>query len=182
MSDLLSALKDTPIPTILVGSGIFFLLLAVVGTVAGKITVQPGQQWFAALVGAALVGLGLFVIYFAPPSRSEKEMTAAPSPQPPAQSNPPQPPAQTSRYPSFDCKTNHQPDEIAICNSGSLSYLDLQLDELYRALRIRLGKDEQARLAEEQNAWVSERNSCRGDESCLTKTYEARIAQLQSRR
>ena len=49
--DLLGAIKDTPLPTILVLAGIGFWLLAVAGSVAGKITVQSAGRWFAGLVG-----------------------------------------------------------------------------------------------------------------------------------
>lgn len=187
MSELLSAVKDTPLPTILVVAGIFFWLLAIAGTLAGKITVQPAHQWMAGLVGTVFIGLGLLT-YFTPTSLlglGGKEAAAA-APHPPTQNNTPQPstqidlPLSASRKPSFNCATDHEPDEVAICNNGTLSNLDLQLADLYRTLSDRLGKNQKARLIEEQRAWVQQRRSCQSNEPCLTKTYEARIAQLQS--
>jgi len=41
MDVLFGALKDTPLPTVLVVSGIFFWILAVAGSIAGRVTVDP---------------------------------------------------------------------------------------------------------------------------------------------
>jgi hypothetical protein len=41
MESAIAALKDTPIPTILVIAGIVFLLLAIAGQLAGRIAVPP---------------------------------------------------------------------------------------------------------------------------------------------
>jgi hypothetical protein len=41
MEGVIKALKDTPIPTILVIAGIVFLLLAIAGQLAGRIAVAP---------------------------------------------------------------------------------------------------------------------------------------------
>src|SRR6266581_1140101 len=65
MNDFLSALSHTPLPTILVVAGIAFWILAIAGSVAGKITVEPGKQKTAGLVGTAFIVLGL-ILFFAP--------------------------------------------------------------------------------------------------------------------
>jgi hypothetical protein len=59
MQEILSALRDTPIPTILVVSGILFLLLSVADQFAGKISVNPARQKLAAIIGSALIMLGV---------------------------------------------------------------------------------------------------------------------------
>jgi hypothetical protein len=51
MESVLTALKDTPIPTILVVAGIAFLLLAIAGQLAGRIVVAPERQRWAAFIG-----------------------------------------------------------------------------------------------------------------------------------
>jgi hypothetical protein len=51
MESIIGALKDTPIPTILVVAGIVFLVLAVAGQLAGRIVVVPERQRWAALTG-----------------------------------------------------------------------------------------------------------------------------------
>ena len=65
MDDLLGAIKDTPLPTVLVVAGIIFWILAVAGSIAGKIRVRPARQMAAGIVGTALIILGL-LLYVAP--------------------------------------------------------------------------------------------------------------------
>jgi len=137
-------------------AGIGFWLLAVAGSVAGKITVQSAGRWFAGLLGTVLIILGLG-IYSAPTPPAKPPVTetkVAPLPKQPDQpapqtltppagptvtetkvapppKQPEQPPLPTSSTPSFDCATHYQPDEIAICKSPRLCYLDRQLEALY---------------------------------------------------
>jgi hypothetical protein len=96
MESMLTALKDTPIPTILVVAGIVFLLLSIAGQLAGRIAVPPERQWWAAVMGGTLLlsGVALYVVPPArlipprppevlPPTRSEpatKEKPPSPSP------------------------------------------------------------------------------------------------------
>jgi hypothetical protein len=65
MDSIISLLKDTPIPTILVLSGIVFLFLALAGQIAGKLEVPPARQKWAAAAGAIFLGAGL-LLYLAP--------------------------------------------------------------------------------------------------------------------
>jgi hypothetical protein len=65
MDDLFGTIKDTPLPTVLVVAGIIFWILAVAGSIAGKIRVQPGRQRAAGIIGTVLIVLGL-VLYVAP--------------------------------------------------------------------------------------------------------------------
>jgi hypothetical protein len=64
MESVLAALKETPIPTILVLGGILFLLLSMVGQLIGHMTVPPERQRWAAVTGGVLLmaGIGLRVI------------------------------------------------------------------------------------------------------------------------
>lgn len=72
---IIDALEDTPIPTILIFAGLFFILLAFVTKVGGFIEVQPAQQKWSAPIGIALLVLGLILALNAP---SE---TSAPGPE-----------------------------------------------------------------------------------------------------
>jgi hypothetical protein len=63
MHDVLLAMKDTPLPTILVIAGIFCLLLSVTSQFTGKITIDPTQRFWARLAGAALVLVGIGINY-----------------------------------------------------------------------------------------------------------------------
>jgi hypothetical protein len=65
MDSILALLKDTPIPTILVLSGVVFLFLALAGQIAGKLEVPPARQKWAAAAGVVFLGAGL-LLYLAP--------------------------------------------------------------------------------------------------------------------
>jgi hypothetical protein len=84
MESVFGALKDTPIPTILVIAGIVFLLLAIAGQLAGRIVVAPERQRWAAVIGGVLLAAGI-VLYVVPQGRltspkTEGVPTSRPSP------------------------------------------------------------------------------------------------------
>ena len=97
MESVVAALKDTPIPTILVIAGIAFLLLAIAGQVAGRIAVAPERQRWAALIGGGLLTIGL-ALHIVPLLQSRltdppiEKVPASGPPTPPAK-EPPKPPA-----------------------------------------------------------------------------------------
>lgn len=63
MQDVFSAMKDTPLPTILVIAGIFCLVLSVTSKLTGKIAIDPTQRFWARVAGAALVVVGIALSY-----------------------------------------------------------------------------------------------------------------------
>ncbi|WP_017301307.1 hypothetical protein [Nodosilinea nodulosa] len=73
--DIIEALKNTPIPTLLIFAGLFFILLAFVSKVGGFIEVQPAQQKWAAPIGIALLVFGLILALKAPPEPIKTEPT-----------------------------------------------------------------------------------------------------------
>jgi hypothetical protein len=99
MESVFTALKETPLPTILVIAGIAFLLLSMAGQLIGHITVPPERQRWAGATGIVLLlaGIALHVIpqvwpnasgtRNAPPSRSST---------PPAEELPPTSPTGVS--------------------------------------------------------------------------------------
>lgn len=206
MNDALTMLSQTPLPTILVVAGIVFWILAVAGSLAGKITVEPGKQKAAGLVGTAFIVLGLILLVFptGPTDKSETAATTPPSqaaPPPAATTTAPTPapvppapvatttalssPASSNRAgtgpsPGVNCSGTGTPDEVAICANSSLAALDRQLYAAYQAQSKGLNKAQQTKLAQDESAWVKQRGECHGDVTCLTAAYQARIDQLQS--
>jgi hypothetical protein len=83
MDDILKVLKDTPIPTILIWAGLFFLLLAFVSKVGGLIEVQPNQKLPAIVIGLFLLTLGLSLTLM-PPIIFNSPPTSQPTPQTPS--------------------------------------------------------------------------------------------------
>lgn len=90
MLEFLSALAKTPLPTLLCIAGVLFLLLSVSGGLSGKIQIPAAKQKTTAIIGAALLIVGL-VIYLAP----EKEEKIVPQPEKPVPSEGNTPKAQT---------------------------------------------------------------------------------------
>lgn len=83
---------------------------------------------------------------------------------------------------SFDCYTNSAIDEQAVCRSASLAALDLQLSELFTALKSRYGQGaEFTNLRNEQRTWITARSACAADEGCLGRMYAERIRRLEAR-
>jgi hypothetical protein len=70
MEDIIKALKDTPIPTILVVAGIVFLLLAIAGQLSGRIVVAPDRQRWAAVIGGVLLVIGVTLTFIQPGNKS----------------------------------------------------------------------------------------------------------------
>jgi hypothetical protein len=201
MDFFLSALSHTPLPTILVVAGIVFWLLAIAGSLAGKITVEPTKQRTAGVVGTALIVAGL-VLFFVPSGSPETPTPAeqrAPTAQPaPSSAAQPSGPGPTSALPPatpqpsnkeikmfkpgpwVDC--NGTPDEVEVCANAELSNLDRQLHDLYQVLMQRLDNDQQAKLKRDENVWLRERHECRSNVSCIVAAYNMRISQLKSAR
>lgn len=59
MDSLINALKDTPIPTILVAAGIFFLLMAVAQQIGGKIILDPSRRKLSVGIGVLMILAGV---------------------------------------------------------------------------------------------------------------------------
>jgi hypothetical protein len=76
MESILGALKETPIPTILVVAGIVFLLLSIAGQLAGRITVPPEQRRQATIIGCLLVVVGV-ALHVVPPLLNPPKLTDA---------------------------------------------------------------------------------------------------------
>lgn len=82
MESVLAALKDTPIPTIMVVSGIVFLLLSIAGQLAGRIAVAPERQRWAAIIGGGLLAIGV-ALHVVPQLTSRSAVIPSPQPTPP---------------------------------------------------------------------------------------------------
>ena len=67
MDEFLNAIQKTPVPTILILAGLFFLLLGFVTRIGGIIEVSPEQKRWTIPIGLLVFSIGL-VIYFTPVS------------------------------------------------------------------------------------------------------------------
>jgi len=180
VNDLLNTLSHTPLPTILVVAGIAFWILAIAGSVAGKITVEPGKQKTAGLVGTAFIVLGL-ILFFAPGPTNQGGSETTTKTEPTTSEAPPTNSGQNNRpSPGVNCTGTGTSDEVVICSNATLIDLDWRLYGVYQALFRRLDQNRQTKLAQEESVWVKQRGECQRDVGCLTAAYKSRIEQLQS--
>lgn len=94
MLELLSLIKDSSTPALLIGGGLIFLVLAIVGTIRGQIDVAPARQLLAGALGLLLLLAGV-AIQLAPALRAPQPgltHTAAPPAAPSATEQPAAPP------------------------------------------------------------------------------------------
>ncbi len=61
MLELLSLIKDSSTPALLIGGGLIFLILAVVGSINSQINVPPARQRVAGVVGVVLLLAGIVI-------------------------------------------------------------------------------------------------------------------------
>lgn len=82
---------------------------------------------------------------------------------------------------SFDCAKAASATEKAICDSRSLSNLDVEMATLYgvqQELPMMMGA--RGATQDAAKAFLSKRDACGADQSCLTNAYDARIGDLKS--
>ena len=80
--------------------------------------------------------------------------------------------------PSFDCKSNHGPDETAVCGNNELSRLDNEMATAYRNALSTASPDATAQLRSIQRDWLNKRKNCGASNVCLKELYERRLVEL----
>jgi uncharacterized protein len=84
--------------------------------------------------------------------------------------------------PSFNCNTNLEVDEQAVCSNASLARKDRSLAALFERLRAKLVGRSRQELVQAQRDWIAHRKQCRGPQisSCIEALYDQRIERLRS--
>jgi uncharacterized protein YecT (DUF1311 family) len=111
------------------------------------------------------------------PSNSSTASSAVNSPAPPPATAPSD---QIHITPTFDCVKAEYEDERTICRNSELIVLDQRLDAVYASTRGRLDADKRKTLAADENAWITQRHSCKSDVACIRDIYLKRIKILQA--
>ncbi|MCJ2034224.1 lysozyme inhibitor LprI family protein [Methylobacterium sp. J-068] len=88
--------------------------------------------------------------------------------------------AAPARAASFSCDKAETADEKAICAHLSLNDRDVEMATRFEILRAMLPMGGNAKLREDQEAWLSERRACAGDVACLTQSYDGRLKTLRA--
>ncbi|MGU3664731.1 lysozyme inhibitor LprI family protein [Methylobacterium sp. A49B] len=87
--------------------------------------------------------------------------------------------ASPARAASFPCAKAAAPDEAAICGHLPLNDRDVEMATRFEILKSVLPMGGQAKLRDDQEAWLKERQACGGDVACLTAAYDARLKVLR---
>jgi uncharacterized protein len=83
---------------------------------------------------------------------------------------------------SFNCRRASEPAERAICTNARLGGLDQRMSRLYAKLMARLDRDDQRDgLRDYQMRFLSSRDRCGSDVSCIKGAYLDQIDVLASR-
>ena len=81
---------------------------------------------------------------------------------------------------SYNCAKAKQPDEIAICDSRSLSELDVQMATLYGVrMTIPMLMGSKGAAQDEQHEFLATRGACGADTACIDAVYRQRIDALR---
>jgi uncharacterized protein YecT (DUF1311 family) len=80
--------------------------------------------------------------------------------------------------PSFNCRYAKTANEQLICGSADLSSADNELATLYGDAKASIYPAFRGRLAKDEAAWVSARQTCGWDFKCTMNMYNARIQEL----
>jgi hypothetical protein len=151
------AISKTPLANILVLAGLFFWLLSVAGSLAGKITVKPQQQKIAAILGTVLLVIGLALNFFIPAPD-----VSAQRPTPGGNADGACGRPRGRERPSFNCANGQEPIEHLICADADLAYWDGEMGRLYHGQIDQLKTPEAKRdLIKQQNEWQSSQSFAR---------------------
>ncbi|HGM6985443.1 DUF1311 domain-containing protein [Serratia marcescens] len=79
---------------------------------------------------------------------------------------------------SFDCTKAASRDERAICANRTLNDLDVQMATKYQFLRGLFAMGARGAMQDSQQDWLTKRQQCGTDTTCLLQSYRTRIAEL----
>jgi uncharacterized protein len=81
---------------------------------------------------------------------------------------------------SFDCAKARKADEKAICANRDLNDQDVRVDQLYGITRHLVPMGGRGAIMDDQRAWLTKRGSCGANRTCLVRSYDQRLRQLNT--
>lgn len=81
---------------------------------------------------------------------------------------------------SFDCRKARTADEKAICANRDLNDQDVRMDQLYGITRHLVPMGGRGAIMDDQRDWLQARKRCGGNQTCLARSYDNRIRQLNT--
>jgi uncharacterized protein YecT (DUF1311 family) len=156
-------ISKTPLPTILVVAGLVFWVLALAGSLAGRITVRPDQRNIAAVLGTVCIGIGI-TLFFVDVASIIKPQDSKDKPKDPKDTEacPRLLKPRGRERPSFHCAYAQEPIERLMCADADLAYWDGEMGRIYHEkLDQQKAAEDKESLMKQQHAWQRER-----DEKC----------------
>lgn len=89
-------------------------------------------------------------------------------------------PGRAADYAPLNCAAASSAAEKAICGNYGLGQLEARMATLYQWSASFVGMGQRGDMQDAQRAFIQQRAACGADVPCLRRTYEARIAQLQT--
>ena len=127
MEQAIETFTKAPLSTLLVTAGILFWVLAIAGSLAGKITVEPQQQTTAAILGSVLLIAGIAINFVTPPVTPNGHATpVAPDGHVDEWASCGLSP-RGREWPGFVCAEAKEPIEHLICADADLAYWNGEL-------------------------------------------------------
>jgi uncharacterized protein len=81
---------------------------------------------------------------------------------------------------SFDCRKARTADEKAICANRDLNDQDVRMDQLYNITRHLVPMGGRDAIMDQQYRWLKARRTCGANQACLARSYNQRIAELNT--
>lgn len=167
MEQAIETFTKAPLSTLLVTAGILFWVLAIAGSLAGKITVEPQQQTTAAILGSVLLIAGIAINFVTPPVTPNGHATpVAPDGHVDEWASCGLSP-RGREWPGFVCAEAKEPIEHLICADADLAYWNGELTRLYHEqLDQQKTPEDKSNLVTKEREWIKRR-----DEQCDIPNY-----------
>jgi uncharacterized protein len=89
-------------------------------------------------------------------------------------------PSHATEYAPLSCTAAASAAEKAICGDYDLGQFEARMATLYQWSTSFVGMGQRGDMLEAQRNFLREREACQANISCLRRSYETRIAQLQA--
>ena len=88
--------------------------------------------------------------------------------------------ATTAQAASFDCGRARGADERAICADRALNDRDVTMSVMLKIAKGFVAMGQRGAIQDDQVAWLKARQACGADRLCLRRSYDGRIAEIQT--
>jgi uncharacterized protein len=83
-------------------------------------------------------------------------------------------------YAPIECSKAASPSETAICGNYALGQAEARMATLFGVTTSLVGMGQRGDLGDQQRRWITQRDACGADTSCLARAYRTRIDELSA--